>query len=233
VDVRASAALHAERTVEVVRVQTSEKLYRDIEIRALGSSGHSSIPRGNLAILKLAAVLPRLSAVYGGVATTGEVPAGTTCVVTLIHAGEKANIIPGSAVATMNCRVVPTERWSDVVARLREAAAGSDVTLVPDEEAPAFTPPADSPPAGPVWEAIRESAAALWPAAPVVPFTSGGATDCRNFRRAHIACYGLLPFPLTAAEDGAMHGDNERLPVISFEAGIRFLARVVVHVITR
>jgi acetylornithine deacetylase/succinyl-diaminopimelate desuccinylase-like protein len=38
---------------------------------------------------------------------------------------------------------------------------------------------------------------------------------------------GLMPFPLTEADEQRVHGDDERLPLAGFRTGVEFLYRVI------
>jgi acetylornithine deacetylase/succinyl-diaminopimelate desuccinylase-like protein len=63
-----------------------------------------------------------------------------------------------------------------------------------------------------------------------VPYLSTGATDSATLRAAGIACYGLLPFPLTQEEEDRMHGHDERLSVESLGFGLRLTRGIVERV---
>jgi acetylornithine deacetylase/succinyl-diaminopimelate desuccinylase-like protein len=74
---------------------------------------------------------------------------------------------------------------------------------------------------------ISKVAAAQFGNAPVVPFQSTGATDSAQLRLHSVQAYGLLPFPLAEQDYQRMHGDDERLPIASFNKGVDVLARIV------
>ena len=140
---------------------------------------------------------------------------------TIVTGGERANVIPASAEAKLNCRLLPgtdPEAFrSALEARVRDPAVR--VSFDPPKRPESPTMPFE----GPVVEAVRGVAARLMPGAPVVPLLSTGATDSAQLRNAGIAAYGLLPFPLTSDDAGRMHGDDERMPVASLATGLRFL----------
>jgi acetylornithine deacetylase/succinyl-diaminopimelate desuccinylase-like protein len=60
-----------------------------------------------------------------------------------------------------------------------------------------------------------------------VPMMSASATDSAFLRLRNVQAYGLLPFPLTEEDSMRMHGDNERIPLDSFDKGIEYLYRIV------
>jgi acetylornithine deacetylase/succinyl-diaminopimelate desuccinylase-like protein len=150
---------------------------------------------------------------------------------TIVKGGFRANVIPASAEATLNCRLLP---GTDPEAFRRELVQriGSDSIRV------SFTPPTrpeapSMPFEGAVVEAVRQVAARLAPGAAVVPLLSTGATDSAQLRSAGVRAYGLLPFPLTTEDAARMHGNQERMPVESLGMGLRFLYGVTAAVASR
>lgn len=140
---------------------------------------------------------------------------------TILQGGFRSNVIPGTAEATLNCRLLPgtdPEAFRQELER-RVGDPNVKVTFEPPKrpEAPAV------PFEGPVVEAARKAAGRLFPGASVLPLLSTGATDSADLRRAGITAYGILPFPLTTEDAARMHGNDERMPVKSLELGLRFL----------
>lgn len=148
----------------------------------------------------------------------------TTCVPTMIDGGTRANALPAAATAKVNCRLLPDEEVEAVAALLRETVAPHGVTV--DFTNSGKVSPV-SPEDGPVFKVARSAAAQVWPDAVVAPFMGTGGTDCRRFRTAGAACYGLLPFPLTADDERRMHGTDERVGVEELGEGTQFLQRLV------
>jgi len=72
-----------------------------------------------------------------------------------------------------------------------------------------------------MYAAIRDAITALAPGVPAVPFLSTGATDSAALRKTGVKAYGLLPFPLTEADEGRMHGHDERVKVSSLQFAVR------------
>jgi acetylornithine deacetylase/succinyl-diaminopimelate desuccinylase-like protein len=150
---------------------------------------------------------------------------------TMLDAGFAANAIPGEAKATLNVRLLPGTDPEHAAHVLRQVVADSAVAVTYD---PPDRPEAPAVPfAGPVVEAIREVAAAMAPGAPVVPLLSTGATDSATLRRAGIAAYGILPFPLSVEDAARMHGNDERMPVESLVFGFQMVYRVTARVAGR
>lgn len=146
---------------------------------------------------------------------------------TLISGGTRSNVIPTEATATLNIRTLPGEEISELLGRLRTAINDSDVTLhVRASGDDAESSPIDSP----MYRAIAGAATELAPGLITVPYLSTGATDSASLRRAGIACYGVLPFPLTQEDEDRMHGHDERVGVSSLGFGVRLVAGIVSRV---
>jgi acetylornithine deacetylase/succinyl-diaminopimelate desuccinylase-like protein len=148
----------------------------------------------------------------------------TTCVPTLISGGHAENALPQLARATVNCRVLPGHDTAEIQAELARAVADPAVAI-------SVVEPLDPSPASPLppelVAAIGRATGAVWPGVPVVPIMLTGATDGRHLRSAGIPTYGLTGLFVDVGDIRA-HGQDERLPVKSFEGAQDFLYRVVV-----
>jgi acetylornithine deacetylase/succinyl-diaminopimelate desuccinylase-like protein len=143
---------------------------------------------------------------------------------TMLSAGVRANVIPGTAGATLNVRLIPGQSLDDLVTRLLAAIDDPAIDIaVMGRGAPAPPTPTDTP----MYRAIVDAIAGLAPDAPAFPFLSTGATDSASLRRMGVHAYGLLPFPLTEGDEGRMHGHDERVAVQSLEFAIRLTCDIV------
>jgi len=140
---------------------------------------------------------------------------------TIFKSGIRENVLPSEAEATLNCRLLPGEKIEDFVADLRRAAADATVEISYRQGKAAGVLP--SPSSHEVFQALFRSAVKTWPGAKVFPFMSTGATDSAELRASGVACYGILPFPLTEADEARMHGHDERVPLKSFSEGLTFI----------
>jgi acetylornithine deacetylase/succinyl-diaminopimelate desuccinylase-like protein len=146
----------------------------------------------------------------------------TTCVTTELKGSPQDNVLPTSAEATVNCRILPDETREQTFATLKR---------IIDDSAAEVTPIGDfgfgrySPPSGEVTAAVRKVTAALWGAA-VVSTMGTGATDSRHLRAIGINAYGISVSPTTKAEalsGHTAHGPDERRPARWLDDGARFL----------
>jgi len=147
----------------------------------------------------------------------------TTCVTTMLQGSPQDNVLPTSAVATVNCRVMPDETPAGTRDRLAAAVGDPSVTveLAGDFGSAPETPRDDA------FDAIyRQVAAHHFPGAPVIHPFAAGASDSRFLRMKGIRAYGVLSSPATEEEGLAghtAHGPDERRPVKWFAPNVAFL----------
>jgi acetylornithine deacetylase/succinyl-diaminopimelate desuccinylase-like protein len=140
---------------------------------------------------------------------------------TIFQSGIRENVLPSEAGATLNCRLLPGERIEEFVAELKKAVADDAVEVSYRQGKAAGVAP--SPVSHELFQALSSSATKTWPGAVVFPFMSTGATDSAELRSIGVNCYGILPFPLTEADEARMHGHDERVALKSFTEGLAFI----------
>lgn len=143
----------------------------------------------------------------------------TTCVPTMLQAGNAFNALPQNAVATVNCRIFPGTPVAAVQAKLAEVTgnAAIKVTVVGEAvESPV------SPINPPLFAAITRAIHANYPGTPVKPSMSSGGTDGREFRRIGIPTYGAGSLVMVRPDDNRAHGTDERVPLKSFYKELLF-----------
>ncbi len=140
---------------------------------------------------------------------------------TRLAAGYKENVIPGRAVATVDCRTLPGQAAA-FEEQLR-AIVGPDIEIDYIERQPPLETTFD----GPLVEAMAAALRAEDPAARAVPYMLSGGTDAKAFRKLGIRCFGFAPLRLPPDLNfGALfHGIDERVPVEGLQFGVRVLDR--------
>jgi len=146
----------------------------------------------------------------------------TTCVATMLDGGHAENALPQAARATVNCRMMPTEKPEEVEATLRRLAAGpardTAVTVARIYE-PVASPP--SPLRPDVMGVVERLVAAHFPGAVVVPGMALGATDGLYTRNAGIPTYGVSALAAVQGESNA-HGLDEKIRADAFYRAVAF-----------
>ena len=153
----------------------------------------------------------------------------TTCVTTMLKAAPQDNVLPATAEATVNCRILPDETREQTQERLAQAIGDGAVELTPTED---FFSAKPSPVGGPVIDAVRAVAHDIWGDVAFAQTMGTGATDSRHLRGIGIQSYGLGGAP-GARDDAragrAAHGADERRPVPWIGDGVRFLREVTLQ----
>ncbi|MGH7359332.1 MAG: M20/M25/M40 family metallo-hydrolase, partial [Candidatus Rokuibacteriota bacterium] len=147
----------------------------------------------------------------------------TTCVATMLEAGHAENALPQSALATVNCRILPGESPDEVEATLVSVLADPAIQVSRISE-PTASPP--SPLTDEVLGTIERLTEELWPGVPVVPTMSTGATDGLYVRNARIPVYGVGAI-FEDTEDNRAHGRDERVAVDRFYEALDYWYRMV------
>jgi acetylornithine deacetylase/succinyl-diaminopimelate desuccinylase-like protein len=137
---------------------------------------------------------------------------------TMLNSGLKANVIPSTAAATLDCRLLPGTDPAAFLDRMRKLMNDPRIAieyLQRPDSAPA------SPTSGEAWDAISKIVAVDFPGALVVPTMTTGGTDSRFVRDKGVASYGFIPIVLDENEERRFHGVDERLSIENLSRGVR------------
>ena len=150
----------------------------------------------------------------------------TTCVATMLEAGNAPNALPQNATATVNCRILPGVAVESVRQELA-GAAGPDtaITLVGEAvESPVSEPRAE------VTALLQAGLSTTYPGATLHPTMSSGGTEGREYRRAGIPTWGAGSLGLVLPEDSRAHGTDERIPLRAFGRELDYWQEVLTHI---
>ena len=138
-----------------------------------------------------------------------------TASATMVHGGDKENVVPEEVTVFLDCRLVPGQEPADVIAELRAATAleaaadrGVDVDLevVRYEPGP---PDADLGLFGDLAAVIEDATDGV-----AIPFVLFGASDARHLARVDVQSYGFTPMQLGDLPFLELaHSGDERIPV--------------------
>lgn len=146
----------------------------------------------------------------------------TTCVATMLNAGHAENALPQKATATVNCRIFPDVKVTDVQAELARVAGNPNVKVTVLND-PVPSPVSEMRPD--VTAAITKAVHAVYPGVPVVPYLESGGTDGKVYRSQGIPTFATSGVFMKASDMFA-HGLNERLPVKAFYEGVDHIHRL-------
>ncbi len=144
---------------------------------------------------------------------------------TMLKAGYKANVIPATAEAVVDCRILPGRQAA--FEREVDELIGTDITREWIVDLPSYETTFD----GDLVDAMNAAIVAIDPDARIVPYMLSGGTDAKHFARLGIRCFGFAPLQLPSDLDFAalFHGVDERVPVDALKFGTQVLEHFLLH----
>lgn len=147
----------------------------------------------------------------------------------IMNAGFRANVIPGSAEATVNVRLIPGTDPEDILREIRRVVDDPRVD-VRFGGTPRSTKIPPSPEDTDLYRALEKSARRQFANAEVTPYLFQAGTDAGPWRSRGIPVYGIYPYPIDAEDLTRMHGNDERVSVESLRQGTEMIYRTLVEV---
>jgi len=153
----------------------------------------------------------------------------------IMNAGFRSNVIPGSAEATINFRLIPGTPPSDIAAMLKRVIADDRIEIRqlggPGAAATGGAPTAlVSSEDTELYRALVREAKAQYSGAEVTSYLFQAGTDARAWRSKGIPVYGIYPYAIDAEDLSRMHGNDERVSVESLRQGTEMIYRTLVSV---
>ncbi|MFC8180344.1 MULTISPECIES: M20/M25/M40 family metallo-hydrolase [Nocardiaceae] len=144
---------------------------------------------------------------------------------TMLKAGYKANVIPQTAEAMVDCRVVPGRQAE--FEREVDELIGPNVEREWVTKLDSYETTFD----GHLVDAMNDAVLAHDENGRTVPYMLSGGTDAKAFAKLGIRCFGFAPLKLPPELDFAalFHGVDERVPVSSLEFGTQVLEHFLLH----
>lgn len=137
-----------------------------------------------------------------------------TISITVVRAGYKTNVIPGTAEAELDVRLLPGSEREAFLEEIRRVIADPSVDVKPLQET--FHPASESATETPLFHAIERAVVRRHPGIPVTTLLGTGATESALTRPLGIISYGFTSLLLTHEEDSTQHSDDEHLNESAF-----------------
>lgn len=166
-----------------------------------------------------------------------------------LNAGFRGNVIPGSADATINFRVIPGTTAGELIDELQTVINDpmvevmeapmrlSNAAMTPEQEkamaaaaARRAKPIPESPVTTELYQALAKHAKLTYPEALVTPYLFQAGTDAYAWRSRGVPVYGIYPYPITAEDLTRMHGNDERVPIDSLVTGLKMIKGLLLEV---
>ncbi|HWV97294.1 MAG TPA: M20 family peptidase [Xanthobacteraceae bacterium] len=149
----------------------------------------------------------------------------TTTALTIFNAGDKDNVLPGNAEATVNFRLLPGDTQASVTAHVRETVRNERITIAP------FLGNTDPPPvtgtASAGYRILNRTIREIFPDVIVAPGLMIAATDSRHYAGLTDNIFRFSPVRATSDDLKRFHGTNERLSIANYADMIRFYRRLI------
>ena len=143
----------------------------------------------------------------------------TTTALTIVQAGNKDNVIPGQAEATVNFRIMPGETRQTVLQHVREKV-GPDFEV--GELDGAVDPTGVSPTSAPSYQVLNRTLRSLFPDVVVTPALYVAASDSHHFTGLTDNIYRFSPVRVKPEDLRGLHGTDERIAVANLGEMVRF-----------
>ncbi len=143
----------------------------------------------------------------------------TTTAPTIFQAGVKDNVLPASARAMVNFRIMPGETSETVVQHVKQTIQNEDIELTRHVhgEASAVSDTKATP-----YARLKSLIQSHFEGVLVVPFLTIASTDTKHYTRLTKNVYRFLPMPLGVEDVPRIHGVDERISVADYAGAIRF-----------
>jgi acetylornithine deacetylase/succinyl-diaminopimelate desuccinylase-like protein len=145
---------------------------------------------------------------------------------TMIEASRKRNVVPGSCVIEVDCRLLPGQEPADIEALLRAGVPGDwEIEWIVEEHVGGTRSPLDTP----LWRTLQTWVDRIEPGARLAPIVLAGFTDSHYVRSAFgTSAYGFFPLRAMEPQDAArlVHSADERISVDDLEAGVDLFRHV-------
>jgi acetylornithine deacetylase/succinyl-diaminopimelate desuccinylase-like protein len=153
-----------------------------------------------------------------------------TISITVVHAGYKTNVIPGTAEAELDVRLLPGEDPKAFLDEITKVIGDPTVEITPR---PNFRAPNQSPVDTELFRIAEGVFRKNYPGVPVTTKLLSGATECVLFRTIGPNCYGFTTYGATQDESNTTHGDDERISTDQLRKAVPMFYDVIRQLTTK
>src|SRR5436309_5288454 len=161
-----------------------------------------------------------------GATPQGNAMLRTTTAPTVLQAGVKENVLPSSARALVNFRILPGDSVASVVEHVRRAVHDSRIGVQPLQETmsnPSGVTSVDAEPFQLLARTIRQ----VVPEAVVTPWLVVGGTDSRHYARRTPNVLRFIGAAVRKDDLRRVHGTDERVGVQAYADAVRFYLQLL------
>jgi carboxypeptidase PM20D1 len=149
----------------------------------------------------------------------------TTTALTIFNAGDKDNVLPGNAAATVNFRLMPGDTQASVADHARRTIANDKISIEPF--AGNIDPPPVTATSSESYRALNRTIREIFPDVVVAPGLMVAGTDSRHYTGISDNILRFTPVRANSDDLKRFHGTNERLSIDGYADMIRFYRRLI------
>jgi carboxypeptidase PM20D1 len=149
----------------------------------------------------------------------------TTTALTVLHAGNKVNVVPAHAQAYVNFRMLPGDTQQDVLDHTHRTVANAAIDVRKTGVASEASPVSVT--ASPSYQLMASTIREIFPGTVVAPGLMVGATDSRHMQPIADQVYRFSPVRAREEDLSRFHGTNERISLVNYAEMIAFYHRLI------
>ena len=149
----------------------------------------------------------------------------TTTALTIFNAGDKDNVLPGNASASVNFRLMPGDSQASVIDHVRRTIHDDRISIEPFHGNAEPTPVSST--SSPAYQLLNRTIREIFPDVVVVPGLMLAGTDSRHYAGITDSIFRFSPVRADSNDLKRFHGTNERLSIEGYADMIRFYRRLL------
>ena len=150
-----------------------------------------------------------------------------TCSLTRLNGSTKINVVPPTAWAEIDCRILPDNKPEEFIAKIEDLIKDTGVVVEPLMLGFPGSSPIDSE----LYLAIENFINKNYSGSKLSPSVSTGFTDSRFSRGIGIASYGFNTYIYEGNESSGIHGNNERIHEERYRQSVSDLSSILEEVV--
>lgn len=168
---------------------------------------------------------PLLLKVLGNIKTTNAM-IRTTTAPTIIKGGVKANVLPSSAYALVNFRILPGDTVSYVMDHAQKVIDDPNITISLEGKSKTNPSPVSSHTAA-GFQQIQKTIMEVFPGTAVAPGLVIAGTDSKHYTKIADNSYRFAPFVIGPEDTSRIHGTNERASIKNYVEAIGYYTQLI------
>jgi carboxypeptidase PM20D1 len=149
----------------------------------------------------------------------------TTTALTIFNAGNKDNVLPGNAEASVNFRLLPGDSQASVIDHVRRTINDNRISIRPFAGNAEPTPVSGT--GSPSYQTLNRTIREVFPDVVVAPGLMLAGTDSRHYAGIADNIFRFSPVRANSDDLKRFHGTNERLSIEGYADMIRFYRRLI------